>query len=427
MSNILGDIVVLFSLVTFFYTFFRFDLRHNLMIRYFGIISSIILLFVCIVLFPEFHDYHIGPMAPSILWSFVFLYFLFEIKITELVIYGISGWLILSLLELVIEINMVKNSSVDKNIAFGVTILIACILWIFYLLIWRKSANYSFRLSVKMWTVLNIILIILMCMMSFFTQFIIDTLSDKYRLIGIRLSTLGGISLIIFIFSFIILYNRMCESQLKEKITNLMITQQRDYFLQLLSREEETRKFRHDIIGNYVEMQRFCEKEQYDELKSYLNNELGIIEGISKDEFTVGNDVVNSIMNYYLKPMKEKCIIEVNGYLSDDVNIEKRDLCIVFANLISNMAEAVSKMDRGIIRISIEQGKDYIRGILENSFNGTVKYNNIGLPVTSKDDKESHGIGLKNVKDIVKKYDGLFSVSTQDDLFKTEIILKMTV
>ena len=231
MSNILGDIVVLFSLVTFFYTFFRFDLRHNLMIRYFGIISSIILLFVCIVLFPEFHDYHIGPMAPSILWSFVFLYFLFEIKITELVIYGISGWLILSLLELVIEINMVKNSSVDKNIAFGVTILIACILWIFYLLIWRKSANYSFRLSVKMWTVLNIILIILMCMMSFFTQFIIDTLSDKYRLIGIRLSTLGGISLIIFIFSFIILYNRMCESQLKEKITNLMITQQRDYFL----------------------------------------------------------------------------------------------------------------------------------------------------------------------------------------------------
>lgn len=42
---------------------------------------------------------------------------------------------------------------------------------------------------------------------------------------------------------------------------------------------------------------------------------------------------------------------------------------------------------------------------------------------TSKKDKTSHGIGLKNVKNVIKKYDGELSINYTESTFIASFIL----
>ena len=104
-------------------------------------------------------------------------------------------------------------------------------------------------------------------------------------------------------------------------------------------------------------MHNYCVNKKCKQMEQYLESTLGIVQKISKSNYNVGNDSVNVVMNYYLRPLKEKCSIEINGYMSERLSVEDRDLCVLFANLIKNAAEAVSKMDDGKIRIKYIAGK----------------------------------------------------------------------
>ena len=52
---------------------------------------------------------------------------------------------------------------------------------------------------------------------------------------------------------------------------------------------------------------------------------------------------------------------------------------------------------------------------------GTVPRIKDGELFTSKKDKILHGYGLKSVKRIVQKYDGVFSFSVEEETFKVKI------
>ena len=59
---------------------------------------------------------------------------------------------------------------------------------------------------------------------------------------------------------------------------------------------------------------------------------------------------------------------------------------------------------------------------VENTFEGELKMKD-GRPLTSKADKENHGIGIRSIKSIVEKYQGTVSVRVQDGNFVLTILL----
>ncbi len=72
------------------------------------------------------------------------------------------------------------------------------------------------------------------------------------------------------------------------------------------------------------------------------------------------------------------------------------------------------------------------RKILEESDNLLIKISNPyrhklifenGLPITNKNDKLMHGIGLKSIKKIVNEKQGYFKINTDDNIFSLEILL----
>ncbi len=61
--------------------------------------------------------------------------------------------------------------------------------------------------------------------------------------------------------------------------------------------------------------------------------------------------------------------------------------------------------------------------LVSNSIETSVLTDNENLE-TSKKDKELHGIGIKTIKEIVKKYDGMIQFYEEEKEFCCHILLK---
>lgn len=58
--------------------------------------------------------------------------------------------------------------------------------------------------------------------------------------------------------------------------------------------------------------------------------------------------------------------------------------------------------------------------LVENPVVGKVDINELR---TTKADKENHGLGLKNIKSIVQKYEGNFQIEIENQIFRVKIYL----
>ncbi len=73
------------------------------------------------------------------------------------------------------------------------------------------------------------------------------------------------------------------------------------------------------------------------------------------------------------------------------------DISTLFGNLMDNAIESVSKLadkEKRLIHLAVARQKDFLRIRVENCYEGTLDYKN-DLPVSTKEDKDYHGYGLK--------------------------------
>ena len=77
-------------------------------------------------------------------------------------------------------------------------------------------------------------------------------------------------------------------------------------------------------------------------------------------------------------------------------------------------------LKRGVFKLVIENSFN-VSSIIHEEQQGKSK-----VLLTTKPFKEQHGIGLKNVKKIVEKYNGAMNVSTQEVIFCVNLILYMS-
>lgn len=104
--------------------------------------------------------------------------------------------------------------------------------------------------------------------------------------------------------------------------------------------------------------------------------------------------------------------------------MEAGDLYCLFGNLIDNALEAVKEIEekeRRIINLLVKSKDNFILVQEENYFNGARRFED-GLPVTTKEDKSSHGFGMRSLRMIVKKYGGELTAYVADDIFHLNII-----
>ncbi len=103
------------------------------------------------------------------------------------------------------------------------------------------------------------------------------------------------------------------------------------------------------------------------------------------------------------------------------------DLCNLIGNMLDNAIEAAEKVDSGAaVEVSIFSDKYQLIITVSNSILQSVLRNNSDLK-TTKNETSSHGFGIKSIRAIAKKYDGLVDFYEENITFFCRVILGKVV
>ena len=424
--SVLADIIIFFEYFSFFYVVLCRDFRKKTIRKNIGIMFCVLIWLLGVFLDFGWSGAGLLPVSINELIMFLVIYLLFDITISQYIPMAIGEYLLLSIMGLSLLIPLKRLNINDDVLGVICNFFVVIILCIYYLCVCKKREDNTLKLPVKMWWIVDGIMYVLTLMMTFFSYVIVEMLpSDDTMAVGHFMSVLGSVFICILLFVLMYYYNSSQDFRLQKELAEIENEQQRIYFKGLLDKEEETRQFRHDIINDLLEIKNYSSEREYDKLNGYIDSTLGEIMDISKSSYDVGNDIINTIINYYLQPIKNDCDIEVIGYMSNDVTIDERDLCTVCANLIKNATEEISKLVGGKIIFSVEQGKQYLSFVIENTYIGNIITDKSGNIITQKADKKNHGIGINNVKRVVRKYEGKYETDIDDNMFRVKIFFKL--
>ena len=348
---------------------------------------------------------------------------------------ALKKWLIALSVILVLEscIGNIYRAFIQhgKELRILEAIEIACsvilLIWLYYLLLGRKINKEYFVLSKRIWWLLISVILVIMLMMSYFSFILQDVPNLRMVRLGSIFILIGGLSICGMVMAVIYYFNGTAKYRLQNEMSEKYNEQQREYFIRLLEKEQMTREFRHDIINHLIVMHEIASKEQSKQLDKYIGELLQEINDKQYQQYDVGNEVVNTILNYYLLPLRDECNIRVDGYMGELEDISSKDLCTIVSNITKNAVEAVENIVNGnkSILVYVNCGKKYWNIKIENTIQNDVVISEKSLPQTSKGDKDNHGIGLQNVKRIVEKYNGKYVIKTEKGKFITEIYIKI--
>ncbi|MBQ4057785.1 MAG: GHKL domain-containing protein [Lachnospiraceae bacterium] len=364
------------------------------------------------------------------LLTFLFVYTLFSKSIIEALKIWFLACAIIIVLEscvgCILTVFSLNISDIELVRVIEYQIIVNVLLWLYYVFIGRRLRREDMNLPKKVWRLLVGILCIITLMMTFFAFIVENVPNIKMVKIGSVFILMGGMAICGMIIAVIYYFNGTEKYRLQNEMAEKYNEQQREYFTRLLEKEQDTKQFRHDIINHLLAMKDIADKEESFVLQEYVQGLLQDINSQKYNQYDIGNDVVNTVLNYYLLPIKDNCIITLNGYMEERGHYDQKDLCTLFSNIIKNAVEAVEKVEETNreIHICVNQGKKYLNIEIENTMCQELVLDENGFPLTSKNDKTNHGLGLQNVKKVVEKYNGTYEIKLEKTTFITEIYLK---
>lgn len=200
-----------------------------------------------------------------------------------------------------------------------------------------------------------------------------------------------------------------------------LLEEQEHYYQILLQKEENTRKFRHDMENHLLCLNDLAGRGNFPELKSYLEEISGQMAQIHRCLYTTGDELLDVILNDKLDGLKDGIQIRIVGKVTRALSISKMDVCTIFSNIFQNAVEELKWQEHGWFLMQIQSGKVYTEFVVQNSVRAKVQMKKNGLPRTTKNKTDCHGFGLQNVKNVVEKNQGYFQVLSQNDYFEVNI------
>lgn len=192
----------------------------------------------------------------------------------------------------------------------------------------------------------------------------------------------------------------------------------------ILQTQEQIRSLQHDMKHHLRELMALAKAGQSDEIISYLE-ELSLFVQNPEEFVYSGNKEIDGNLNHMIKKAHaELKDIEVKVNIPEGVklNIHPFDLNIILENLMENAIEAAQKTEDKMLHLVIKQHKNLLLITIQNTYCGALK-EETGNFLTIKEEPAAHGYGLKNVKRIVEKYNGVMDTHVTDTVFRVDIML----
>ena len=281
----------------------------------------------------------------------------------------------------------------------------------------HKDAEDAQNISLVLMPICSIIVITLLI----YT----DTCTD----IGLTIVSIG---LLIANFLMLYLYNLLLHSISQQYEMEMLKTQLQAYANQLnvvLRGEEKIKALRHDIKHHLSELMLLANKHDVAEIQKYIDEMNSFLKN-PNEIVASGNLEIDSVLNFMLqKAEKELKTVDIKVMLPEKVR-HSFDINVMLGNLLENAIKAAGKTENKYLSVHIKLKRGILKVKIENSFESSYilrKEQNRKDTIlkTTKPFTKQHGIGLKNVKKIVEKYNGTMAVTAQEGIFCVNLLLYM--
>lgn len=283
---------------------------------------------------------------------------------------------------------------------------------------------YKIKQIISLYIIIPIVTNILFLLLAF--RYKVFNIDFNIELIIIFLFI--SLSNIIFFVIFKIVFNNY-KVKLENEILMGNILKEQNYYSKIHKEQEKVKEIYHDIKNHMICIRDMCENNNTKNIINYIDDiEFGLNKYKSDDyKFNTGNMILDSILKNKKLLCEDKSIkfeIKVDFSKSDYMNMI--DVCIIFSNIIDNAIEACSNIKSHEVSKNIRIESKYIESfciiIIENTKINKIKQKN-NIFLTNKKDKVIHGLGLRNVKNSLKKYSGELFVED----YKNKFILKIMI
>lgn len=194
-----------------------------------------------------------------------------------------------------------------------------------------------------------------------------------------------------------------------------------EYYQTLADKDDEVRKFRHDIKTHMFCVESLLTAGEYGEAKKYLSDMRETFREMDV-KYQTGNVLVNAIVND-IAGKYAGVALGWSGFLPDKMQIGNPDLCVIFSNILDNAFFAASGCrDGGKVDVSVQTVGNSLKIVVENTMGKPVEEKQ-GRYITQKEDKKNHGFGILNVRERVCANGGEVRFSYTETDFTAKIIL----
>ena len=237
---------------------------------------------------------------------------------------------------------------------------------------------------------------------------------------------------VVFVINYInvIQYENVQKMLKLQKKNELLVEQKKSYLFQYEQNQknmDSIMRIKHNIKNDYIRQKIMLDNKDYDGLMELYRQKVNNVESVVQESNT-GNNVFDSVINYKLSEIKKDDVkYDVNISIPQVLNVEDEDIILILGNLLDNVGEAFEKCEgiekHGKLNILYDKGMLYIE--TGNSFSKKLNKDREGKIRSTKKDSDWHGIGLRAIEEIVKKYNGDMIITDENNYFTVKIIMEM--
>lgn len=297
---------------------------------------------------------------------------------------------------------------------------------VFYLLLYlivRLGTYKEIYIPFRLWLVLMGIASFTAVVMVFILYFMLrreNPYAVTVEIPVLLLLLVINISLFVLFDRFSILIRDAKEKAALER----QMQMQEMHYRELYAAHEQIRTICHDM-KNYLRTaaELASKQENHSELLAFLSRTTGQLQE-AEQVISTGNTSLDSVLNVKIAELaREHVRLDTKIHIPPDMNLSFEQAAGIFGNLLDNALEAERFLpeDERWLTLRMNYSNHALLIRIENASRNYIVWNQ-GLPVSSKNNPLSHGLGLKSVKKLVEQT-GTFRIETTPSSFVVRLVL----
>lgn len=226
----------------------------------------------------------------------------------------------------------------------------------------------------------------------------------------------------------LICFDRMQTKYEKDKHLQESIIQnlekEKEFNQQREQQQKEIRKINHNLNNILIILQSHLEKEEYEEAKDYIEQNLKTHVEAYQALTHTGIAAIDGALNAHIQSIKEKGI-QYDEDISKILHlgsIVPGDLALIISLALDNAKEACENIEgEKHISLKLQSKQTHVILYIENSI---PEGSHPSFHKTSKKDKIAHGFGVSSIKEMAERYHGEAKYEVKHDQVILRVVLQ---